>query len=81
MEYLADFILFLAKTVALIGGVAILVALVIAIGQKSRKLHKGHLEITRLNEHYEHLQNDLKHELLDKDQLKKKPGKKRKSKT
>lgn len=71
MEYLADFILFLAKTVALIGGVAILVALVIAIGQKSRKLHKGHLEITRLNEHYEHLQNDLKHELLDKDQLKK----------
>ncbi|WP_419536158.1 protease SohB [Endozoicomonas sp.] len=71
MEYLADFILFLAKTVTLIGGVAILVALVTAIGQKAKKMHKGHLEITRLNEHYEHLQNDLKHALLDKDQLKK----------
>ncbi len=71
MEYLADFILFLAKTVTLIGGVAILVTLVTAIGQKAKKMHKGHLEITRLNEHYEHLQNDLKHALLDKDQLKK----------
>ncbi|WP_066015684.1 protease SohB [Endozoicomonas atrinae] len=71
MEYLADFILFLAKTVTLIGGVAILVALVTAIGQKAKKMHKGHLEITRLNEHYEHLQNDLKHALFDKDQLKK----------
>ncbi|KEI71787.1 protease SohB [Endozoicomonas elysicola] len=71
MEYLADFILFLAKTVTLIGGVAILVALVTAIGQKAKKMHKGHLEITRLNEHYEHLQNDLKHALFDKEQLKK----------
>ncbi len=71
MEYLADFILFLAKTVTLIGGVAMLVALVTAIGQKAKKMHKGHLEITRLNEHYEHLQNDLKHALFDKEQLKK----------
>ncbi|WP_257284461.1 protease SohB [Endozoicomonas sp. SESOKO1] len=71
MEYLADFILFLAKTVTLIGGVAVLVALVTAIGQKTRKMHKGHLEITRLNEHYEHLQTDLKHALLDKAGLKK----------
>ncbi|MBO9483536.1 protease SohB [Salinisphaera sp. G21_0] len=71
MEYLADFILFLAKTVTLIGGVVVLVALVTAIGQKARKMHKGHLEITRLNEHYEHLQADLKHALLDKAELKK----------
>nr|MDT0253485.1 protease SohB [Endozoicomonas sp.] len=34
-------------------------------------MHKGHLEVTLLNEHYEHLQDDLKHALLDKSQLKK----------
>lgn len=78
MEYLADFILFLAKTFTLIGGVVILVALVTAISQKARKMHKGHLEITRLNEHYEHLQADLKHALLDKAELKKKPKSRRK---
>ncbi|USE39478.1 protease SohB [Endozoicomonas sp. SCSIO W0465] len=71
MDYLADFFLFLAKTVTLIGGVAILVALVTAIGQKAKKMHKGHLEITCLNEHYEHLQTELKHALLDKAELKK----------
>ncbi len=72
LEYLADFILFLAKTVTIIGGIAILAALVAALGQKTKKMHnKGHLEITRLNEHYEHLQTDLKEALLDKDQLKK----------
>ncbi|WP_257266631.1 protease SohB [Endozoicomonas sp. ONNA2] len=71
MEYLADFILFLAKTFTLIGGAVVLVALVTAIGQKARKMHKGHLEITRLNEHYEHLQSELKHALLDKAELKK----------
>lgn len=71
MEYLADFILFLAKTITVIGGLAVLVALITAIGQKTRKIHKGHLEITRLNEHYEHLRSDLKDALLDKTQLKK----------
>lgn len=71
LEYLADFILFLAKTVTIIGGIAVLAALVAAVGQKTKKMHKGHLEVTRLNEHYEHLQNDLKQTLLDKDQLKK----------
>ncbi len=71
MEYLAEFILFLAKTVTIIGGLAIIAALVAALGQKTKKMHKGHLEITQLNEHYEHLQTDLKQALLDKDQLKK----------
>ena len=59
LEYLADFILFLAKTVTIIGGIAVIAALVAAVGQKTKKMHKGHLEVTRLNEHYEHLQNDL----------------------
>ncbi len=71
MEYLADFVLFLAKTVTLIGGLVVLVALIAAIGQKAKKMHKGHLEITRLNEHYEHLQSELKNAMLDKFELKK----------
>ena len=71
MEYIADFILFLAKTVTLVGGIAILVMLVTIISQKARKMQKGHLEITRLNEHYDQLKDELKHALLDKAQLKK----------
>ncbi|MGB1272361.1 MAG: protease SohB, partial [Endozoicomonas sp.] len=47
------------------------VALISAIGQKAKKMHKGHLEITRLNEHYQQLKDELKHALLDKTQLKK----------
>ncbi|WP_067522872.1 protease SohB [Endozoicomonas ascidiicola] len=71
MDYIADFILFLAKTITLIGGIAVLAALIAAIGQKAKKMHKGHLEINRLNEHYDHLKDELKHTLLDKAQLKK----------
>ncbi|MGB0360794.1 MAG: protease SohB [Endozoicomonas sp.] len=71
MDYIADFILFLAKTITLIGGFAVLVALITAIGQKNKKMHKGYLEITRLNEHYDDLKDELKHTLLDKVQLKK----------
>ena len=71
MEYLADFLLFLAKTVTLIGGLLMIVAIIGSLGQKSKKLHKGHLEITKLNEHYQHLQDDLKHALLDSEQIKK----------
>ena len=71
MEYLADFLLFLAKTVTLLGGLAMVVAIIGSLGQKTKKLHKGHLEITKLNEHYQHLKDDLKHALLDKEELKK----------
>lgn len=71
MEYFADFFLFLAKTVTLVGGLVVLVALITAIGHKAKKMHKGHLEITRLNEHYQQLKDELKHALLDKAQLKK----------
>ena len=70
MEYLADFLLFLAKTVALLGGIGVLIAIVTAMGQKAKKLHKGHLEVTQLNEHYEHLKDDLNQHLQTKEQLK-----------
>ena len=71
MEYLADFLLFLAKTVTLLGGLVMVIAIIGSLGQKSKKLHKGHLEINKLNEHYKHLKDDLKHALLEKDELKK----------
>lgn len=70
MEYLADFILFLAKTVVLLGGIAMVITLVVSLGQKNKKMRKGHLEINRLNEHYEHMQQDLQYALLTNEQLK-----------
>ena len=71
MEYLAEFLLFLAKTVTLLGGIMVVITLVAAAGQKSKKMHKGHLEIMPLNKHYEHLRDDLKHALLSSEELKK----------
>ncbi|WP_263079284.1 protease SohB [Endozoicomonas sp. Mp262] len=71
MEYIAEFALFFAKTITLIGGLLAAVLVVTAVGQKTRKLHKGHLEVTKLNEHFQQLKESLQHALLDKEALKK----------
>ena len=71
MEYFADFLLFLAKTITLLGGFGLLVAIIGSAGQKTKKAHKGHLEVTKLNEHYDHLKEELKHHIVDKEHLKK----------
>ena len=71
MEYLADFLLFLAKTITVLGGIGMLIAVISNAGQKARKNHKGHLEVSKLNDHFEHLRDELKHHLLDKEAVKK----------
>ncbi|PJE77851.1 putative protease SohB [invertebrate metagenome] len=80
LEYFADFLLFFSKTITLLGGIAVLIALIASASHKSRKALKGHLEITQLNEHYQNLKEALQHTLMDKHQLKShiKEGKKQK---
>lgn len=53
------------------GGLLVVVTMLTMLGQKAKKLHKGHLEVTKLNEHLNQLKESLQHALLDKDTLKK----------
>ena len=71
MEYFLEFVLFLAKTVTLIGGFLVMIAMITLLGQKAKKLHKGHLEVTKLNEHFQQMKESLQHILLDKEAQKK----------
>ncbi|WP_062269914.1 protease SohB [Endozoicomonas arenosclerae] len=70
MEYLAEYGLFLAKVVTFVVALLIVIVAAAAMGQKSKKISKGHLEIKKLNEHYQHLKDDLQHAILDKEGLK-----------
>ncbi|MGI9281737.1 MAG: protease SohB [Endozoicomonas sp.] len=70
MEYLAEYGLFLAKVVTFVVALLIIIVAAAAMGQKSKKISKGHLEIKKLNEHYQHLKDDLQHAILDKEGLK-----------
>ncbi|WP_422137945.1 protease SohB [Endozoicomonas sp. ALC020] len=70
MEYLAEYGLFLAKVVTFVVALLIIIVAAAAMGQKSKKISKGHLEIKKLNEHYQHLKDDLQHATLDKERLK-----------
>ncbi|HAU1152585.1 TPA: protease SohB [Legionella pneumophila] len=72
MEFLSEYGMFLLKCITLVIALLILLAGVFSIGRKT----KPKLEITSLNEEYEHL-----NALMNKEILGKKPGKKKKDKT
>ncbi len=70
MEFLAEYAIFLAKTVTLV--IAIIVVLVTAasLRSKGRRRTAGQLQVTKLNDFYKGLRERLESNLLDKDQLK-----------
>ncbi|QFU75966.1 protease SohB [Halioglobus maricola] len=75
MEYLFEFGLFLAQSVTLVAAVLILVAGLVAIGQRQRSdMNEGHIEIRNLNEKYKHIgaaiRETVEPEAAYKDQLK-----------
>ena len=70
MEYLAEYGLFLAKALTVIASLVILIVVVTAVGSKAKKARKGHLEIDKLNDHYNELREGLEHSLLTAEQLK-----------
>ncbi|CEG56358.1 protease SohB [Legionella fallonii] len=72
MEFLSQYGLFLLKTVTLVIAILVLIAGVFALGRKPK--HK--LDVTSLNEQYEHI-----HSLMQKEVLGKKTEKKKKDKS
>lgn len=65
MEFLGDFGLFLAQTVTIFGGIAVLIMLIAAASQRHRGDSEGHIEVRKINDHYDDMGDTLKSALLD----------------
>ncbi|WP_347329746.1 protease SohB [Marinimicrobium locisalis] len=66
MEFLIDIGLFLAKAVIIVVAIGMVIGLIAAAGAKGKKkLEKGHIEATKLNDRFKHMTDALKHAALD----------------
>lgn len=70
MEFLAEYAIFLAKTVTLVIAILVVLATAAALRSKGRRKAAGQLQVTRLNDFYKDLRERLESSLLEKDQLK-----------
>jgi serine protease SohB len=69
VEFFAEYIGFLAKTVTLLVAAVVLLVTVAAVRSKGRAVH-GQLQVSKLNDFYKALHQRLEQSVLDKDQLK-----------
>ncbi|TCK08869.1 inner membrane peptidase [Marinobacterium mangrovicola] len=69
-EFLAEYGLFLAKTLTLIIGILLVVAGVGAAVSKRREAREGHVEVKHINRHFEEMQQEIEDEILDESRLK-----------
>ncbi len=70
MEFLTEYGLFLAKTVTIVVAIGVIAGLVFSAGHRQKKTDKGHIEVSKLNEKFEHMRDVLKGATLDPEQLK-----------
>ena len=70
MEFLTDYGLFLAKTITFVVAIGVIVSLAVSLGGRNKKSDKGHIEVTKLNEKFEHLRDSLRDAMLDDEEYK-----------
>lgn len=70
MEFLTEYGLFLAKTVTFVIAIGVIAGLIMSMGQRNKKSDRGHIEVSKLNEKFEHMRDVLKDATLDPEQLK-----------
>ncbi|WP_331346773.1 protease SohB [Cellvibrio sp. UBA7661] len=70
MEFLSEYGLFLAKTLTFVIAVFVIVSLAVSMGGRTKKSDKGHIEVTKLNEKFDHLRDSLRDAMLDDDEYK-----------
>lgn len=68
---LYEYLLFAAKAITLVVAVLVIMLGVVAIASKGKSRAKEKLEIKKLNKKYDDMQQTLRHEVLDKTELKK----------
>ncbi|MGY0219256.1 protease SohB [Endozoicomonadaceae bacterium StTr2] len=71
LEFLAEYGLFLAKTLTVLAFIVAVVGLVGSMGQKAKKHAAGHLEVRKLNKEFEGAQDNLRHVVLEPEVYKK----------
>lgn len=80
MEFIAQYGLFLLKSLTIVFAVFIAFASMAALGQRHRdKEHKGHIEIKSLNENFDDMERVMKDKILNDDDLKKEKKNKKKA--
>ncbi len=71
MDFLIEYGMFLAKAATIVLAIVIVIAVLAASGQRSRKPgKKGSLKISRLNEHFDEMKDTLRASVLEKKELK-----------
>ena len=70
MEFLANYGLFLAKTITFVAAIGVIITLVVSMGGRNKKSDKGHIEVTKLNEKFDHLRDSLRDAMLDEEEYK-----------
>jgi serine protease SohB len=67
LEFLADYGLFLAKTATVLVCIVVVISLISGLSQKGggKKEHRGHIEVTKLNDRYKHMSDSLRKAALD----------------
>ena len=53
MEFLTEYGLFLAKTITFVAAIVVIITVAVSVGGRNKKSDKGHIEVTKLNEHIE----------------------------
>jgi serine protease SohB len=70
LAFLAEYGLFLAKLVTVVAGILFLVIGIVALGQRRHKEPDGHIEVKDLGARFEDFEDDIKHAILEEDELK-----------
>lgn len=70
MEFLIEYGLFLAKTVTFVVAIFVIISLAVSLGGRNKKSDKGHVEVTKLNDKFEHLRDSLRDAMLDEEEYK-----------
>lgn len=70
MEFLTNYGLFLAKTITFVVAILVVVVVAVSMGGRNKKSDKGHIEVTKLNEKFNHLRDSLRDAMLDDDEYK-----------
>lgn len=70
MEFLTEYGLFLAKTITFVAAIVVIITVAVSLGGRNKKSDKGHIEVTKLNEKFEHLRDSLRDAMLDDEEYK-----------
>jgi serine protease SohB len=70
LEFLTDYGLFLAKTITFVAAIVVIITIAVSVGGRNKKSDKGHIEVTKLNEKFDHLRDSLRDAMLDDDEYK-----------